>query len=298
MATLKTIRKRIVSVKNTQKITKAMKMVAAAKLRRAQQALTNARPHARLLEQSLGRLVPAAGAWKHPLLRVVESPKKAAVLVLTSDRGLCGGFNGNLLRKVEDFLRHEATQYESVEVSVIGRKGRDYFRAKKRELKEVESLNAEEFDFSKAQSLAQVWRSRYQSGEFDHLYIAYNSFQSAISQVPTVTRVLPLQVVEESFSEEDSIPKELRYGRPLIWGGESQTILNGMLERQLTTVFYLAILESLASELGARMSAMENATNNASEMMATLTLQYNRARQAAITLELMDIVNGAESLSA
>lgn len=286
MATLKTIRKRITSVKNTQKITKAMKMVAAAKLRRAQTALSQAKPHSQRLQESVERLVKAQEAWNHPLLKAAEAPKKAALLVLTSDRGLCGGFNGNLLRKVDSWTRHEGKIYEEIQLSTLGRKGRDYYRAKNIETKESLSSFGEEFSFSKAEAVAAEWLARLQNHEFDVMYLAYNSFKSAISQEPIIRQVLPLHV-----PQDESAPSA-----EVVWEGSSEEILNALLTRLMATQFFIAILESNASELGSRMSAMENATKNASEMIQLLTLQYNRARQAAITTELMDIVNGAEAL--
>ncbi|MFO1463020.1 MAG: ATP synthase F1 subunit gamma [bacterium] len=287
MATLKTIRKRITSVKNTQKITKAMKMVAAAKLRRAQSALMQARPHRDLLRDSVRRLVTQADAWDHPLFAMPEVPKQAEILVLTSDRGLCGGFNGNLLRRVEHFTRHEGKVYERLDLTTMGRKGRDYYRAKNIALKEALNSFEEEFDFTDAAKLAAGYLQAFQAGELEVLYLAYNRFNSAISQEPVIQRILPLDLKPEG---------EGAAGAPVFWEGSPQAILDAMLPRYVATLFYLAVLESRASELGARMSAMENATNNAKDMIHSLTLQYNRARQAAITTELMDIVNGAEAL--
>jgi F-type H+-transporting ATPase subunit gamma len=286
MATLKTIRKRITSVKNTQKITKAMKMVAAAKLRRTQSALMQARPHARLLQESVTRLVGQADAWGHPLLMGELEPKKADILVMTSDRGLCGGFNSNLLRKVEQFLRHEGRAYEQIQLSTIGRKGRDYYRAKRRDLKDFKSLKAESFSFMVAEEMAQDCITRFLNKEFEVFYLAFNSFKSAISQEPTIRQILPIPLEFAEMGE----------GAPVVWEGSSARFIDQLLPRYVATQFFLAVLESNASELGARMSAMENATNNAKDMIYALTLQYNRARQASITKELMDIVNGAEAL--
>lgn len=286
MANLKTIRKRITSVKNTQKITRAMKMVAAAKLRRAQNALMAARPFAEQLKDTLLRLVAAADAWDHPLLKKLESPQKASVLVLTSDRGLCGGFNSNLLRTVSNYITHELKDFAEVDLSTMGRKGRDYYKARKIELKMAESLDQDNFDFGRARDWAETWLKAWQDGEFEVFYLGYNSFQSAISQVPTLRQIFPLELQAEAGD----------IGPPVVWEGEPGPIIDGMIQRLIAQFFFLAVLESNASELGARMSAMENATNNANEMIGSLTLQYNRARQAAITTELMDIVNGAESL--
>lgn len=286
MATLKTIRKRILSVRNTQKITKAMKMVAAAKLRRAQQALMGARPHGEFLAESLNRLLSAKEDFKHPLITEVENPKKAHVLVLSSDRGLCGGFNGNLLRFVDRWVSHGGKAFEEIQLSTLGRKGRDYYKAKKVELDSAESWPETVFDFAKAQEMMALWQQRFEAGEFDAFFLAFNSFKSAISQVPTLHQVFPLKI--ENPSEE--------LASPVAWEGDPQKLLAELVQRRIAALFYLAVLESQASELGARMSAMDNATNNANDMIGSLTLQYNRARQAAITTELMDIVNGAEAL--
>src|SRR5215831_13844415 len=278
MATLKSIRKRIVSVKNTQKITKAMKMVAAAKLRRAQRALMQARPHRDLLRASAGRLLDQARAWEHPLVLMPDEPKRAEILILTSDRGLCGGFNSNLLRKVDHFLRHDGRRYEDIRLTTMGRKGRDYYRAKNIALKESLNSFEEGFRFSAAEEFANKYLEAFKEGTFDVLYLGFNTFKSAISQDPVLQQVLPLDLKPSGDASA-----------PLVWEGNPQEILEAMLQRYLATLFFTSVLESQASELGARMSAMENATNNAKDMIGSLTLQYNRARQASITKELMDI---------
>jgi len=289
MATLKTIRKRITSTKSTQKITKAMKMVSAAKLRRAQTALTQARPHFLLLQAAITRWVVQAEAWDHPLFQGAENPKKAEIMILTSDRGLCGGFNGNLLRRADHFSRHEGKSFEEFNISTMGRKGREYYRAKNIQIKE--SLNSfdDTFSFHHAWEMAKGYVQRFLAGEFDVFYLAFNHFKSAISQEALIKKILPLELPKVEEAEASA-------GPPIVWEGSQEAILASALPRYVATMFYIAVLESRASELGARMSAMENATNNAKEMIQSLTLQYNRARQAAITTELMDIVNGAEAL--
>ncbi|MDX1386819.1 MAG: FoF1 ATP synthase subunit gamma, partial [bacterium] len=176
--------------------------------------------------------------------------------------------------------------YEEIELSVLGRKGRDYYKAQKQPLHMGEPWPETLGSFEGARDMAESWLKRYREGEFDTFYLAYNHFKSAISQVPMVRQVFPLDLKPDP----ENLPG------PIAFEGDSHVILDQLLHRQVATLFYLAILESQASELGARMSAMDNATNNANEMMEQLTLQYNRARQAAITLELMDIVNGAEAL--
>ncbi|MBI2981713.1 MAG: ATP synthase F1 subunit gamma [Deltaproteobacteria bacterium] len=283
MATLKVIRKRIASVKNTQKITKAMKMVAAAKLRRAQTRLMNARPYAEQVEVLLGniaRMLP-----HHPLFKKRDGVKRAEFLILTSDRGLCGGFNGNLLRRVEDFLKTECTRYEEVRIHMVGKKGRDFFRARGRELATVETGLYDKMNFEKALKIADDILGGYQEGRFDHCYLVSNRFKSAISQEVRIDRLLPME------------PKPLEQYLPeYLYEPSSQELVGQILLRGVATIIHRAFLESVASEVGARMAAMENATNNCSDMIYRLTLQLNRARQAAITRELMDIVNGAEAL--
>jgi len=286
MATLKDIRKRITSVKNTQKITKAMKMVAAAKLRRAQSALLQARPYGGHLRGILRRTSAYINPESTPFLAQASSGK-AALLVFSSDRGLCGGFNSNLLRRVNTFLYHEGKAHESVQIQIVGKKARDFFRARKVDIeKEWQGIGAG-FSFENALETAQQILQGYLDGEFSNYYIAYNGFKSAISQEIRIQKILPL----------DFGPAEEGSGIfPIIFEPSAERLFEEILPRYLASEIYLAYLESTASELGARMSAMENATSNAKEMIGKLTLAYNRARQATITKELMDIVNGAESL--
>ncbi|MBI4374032.1 MAG: ATP synthase F1 subunit gamma [Deltaproteobacteria bacterium] len=289
---MKTIRKRNASVKNTQKNTKSMKMVAAAKLRRAQTRLMNARPYAEQVEALLGniaRMVP-----HHPLFKKRDEVKRAEFLILTSDRGLCGGFNGNLLRKIESFLRDKTSPegalktqapYEEIRIHMVGKKGRDFFKARGRELATVETGLYDGMSFEKALKMAQAVLSGYEEGKFDHFYLVSNRFKSAISQEVRIDRLLPIE------------PKPLeRYLPEYIYEPSSQELVGQILLRGFATIIHRAFLESVASEVGARMAAMENATNNCSDMIYRLTLQLNRARQATITKELMDIVNGAEAL--
>lgn len=282
MATLKAIRKRIVSVRNTQKITKAMKMVAAAKLRRAQLRLMNARPYVQKMEGLLGFVAALAG--EHPLLTPRERAAKAEFLILTSDRGLCGGFNGNLLRQVEDFLANKA--YREIRLHMVGRKGRDFFRARRRELATVETGLYDRFNFDNALKIAGEIIQGYQEERFDHFYLVYNRFKSSITQEIRIDRLLP---IESLIGGKGYLPEYL-------YEPSRQRVLDDLLPRALATLIHRAFLESMAGELGARMAAMENATNNCTDMIYRLTLQLNRARQASITKELMDIVNGAEAL--
>src|SRR3989338_858479 len=246
MATPKTIRKRIASVRNTQKITKAMKMVAAAKLRRAQTRLVNARPYANKMNELLAHMVDLIGEKGHPIFQKREETKAAEFLILSSDRGLCGGFNGNLLRPVREDLRFE------------------------------ESLK-----------LAEDLVAGYTEGRFDEFYLVYNYFQSAISQEVRIERLLPLEF--PARPETGYLPEYL-------YEPSREALLKDLVLRALATIIHRAFLESVTGEFAARMVAMDNATNNSKEMIYDLTLQMNRLRQAAITKELMDIVNGSESL--
>ncbi|MBI4196803.1 MAG: ATP synthase F1 subunit gamma [Deltaproteobacteria bacterium] len=283
MATLKTIRKRIASVRNTQKITKAMKMVAAAKLRRAQQRVVQARPYSMRVEEMLQYV--AALSPLHPLLQERENPTRAEYLILTSDRGLCGGFNGNLLRRIEEQIRQPDLNYTETRLHVIGKKGRDFFKSRSRDLASCETGLYEKFEFGQAEKMADDFIRGYLEEKFDHLYLVYNYFKSAISQEVRIERILPVR--RQSLS--DYLPEYL-------YEPDRDTILETLIRKSLGTLVYRAFLESMASELGARMSAMESATNNCSDFIYRLTLQLNRARQASITKELMDIVNGAEAL--
>ncbi|MBF0491925.1 MAG: ATP synthase F1 subunit gamma [Deltaproteobacteria bacterium] len=289
MATLKIIRKRISSVKNTQKITKAMKMVAAAKLRRAQTALYKARPYGRHLSRLLLKVSANVSRESHPFFNIPEQQQKSVnVVVISSDKGLCGGFNSNLLRKVHSYISLDLKHYSRVSLRVVGRKGRDFFRAKKVGIDQELAGLGEKPLYEDALKLAHEILESYLRGEFSSLYLAFNSFKSAISQEVQIRQILPLELSQTESVETLS--------QDVIFEPSPDEMFSALLPKALASEIYLAFLESQASELGARMSAMENATNNAKEMIGLLTLQYNRVRQAAITKELMDIVNGAESL--
>lgn len=288
MASLRDIKKRIGSVKNTQKITKAMKMVAAAKLRRAQMAVIGSRPYSdKLKEVVMDIVAKSSSKGRHPLFKAREEVKTVRVLVFASNRGLCGGFNSNLLRRLERFLREIKMQGKSYEIHAIGKKARDYLTARKYEIKGFYAEWADALDFDAAVELTEKTIAGYVNGEFDEFYLVYNKFKSAISQEPTIEKLVPLAM-------DDSEPA---YGIDYIYEPSKEELLREQLPKFIAMQIYKAHLESLASELGSRMSAMDNATSNASDMIDRLSLKYNRARQAAITTELMDIVNGAEAIS-
>jgi F-type H+-transporting ATPase subunit gamma len=285
MATLKAIRKRIGSIRNTQQITKAMKMVSAAKLRRAQEAAVAARPYADKMADLLRNLVARVSREAHPLLGAREE-KRIQLLLLTSDRGLCGGYNANLIRAAEAFIRREGAGKE-IELVLVGRKGADHFRRRKAAIADryvnILSLRAEEL----AGEISEKLIGRFVKGETDGVYLLYSRFRSALSQVPTLEKLLPVALSDEEKTEQ---PTEYLY-EPGV-----EALLASLLPKVVEVAIYRALLEATASEHGARMTAMDSATTNASKMMGSLTLQMNRARQASITRELMEIVGTAEAL--
>ncbi len=287
MATLKSIRTRIHSVKNTQKITKAMKVVAAVKLRRAQSRLIASRPYVAKIQELLASMAQLIEGCPHPVFETREEVKKIEVMVVTSDRGLCGGFNNNLLRRVDAFLREKRTSLESVKVTVLGRKGREYLRARKVEPEISLPAIREDVPFDEAFKTANDLIQGFQSKRFDEFYLAYNYFHSAISQEVRIEKVLPLSLPEVKFDH---------YVPEYIYEPSRDAVLSQLVPRAIAMVLRRAMLESVAGEHGARMMAMDNATTNSKELIFDLTLEMNRIRQAAITTELMDIVNGAESL--
>ena len=284
MPSLKALRKRIATVRSTQQITKAMKMVAAAKLRRAQEAAERARPYADKLVEMFGAVVADLEESAHPLL-VRRDEQRIELVVVTSDRGLCGGYNSNLIRKAEAFVReHPGKQ---IFVTAVGRKAVESFRRRGAKVVGEQTEIMSRPAIESARAVAQGLTERFASGETDAVYLLYSRFRSAISQVPTVRPLFPVALPERSANTQ---PVEY------IFEPERPQLLGALLPRYIETLLMQAFLESIASEHGARMTAMENATTNASEMIGRLTLSMNRARQAAITTELMEIVSGAEAL--
>jgi F-type H+-transporting ATPase subunit gamma len=285
MATLKIIRKRITSIRNTQQITKAMKMVSAAKLRRAQEAALLARPYADKMNEILINLSARVSRSAHPLLATREE-KRIQLVLVTSDRGLCGGYNANLVRAAEAFIRSHGAGKEIL-LALIGRKGADYYRRRRGESGErylnFLSTPAEEL----AAVIAEKLITRFVDGETDAVYLIYSHFRSALSQVPTVEKILPVAL------SETQEPEQLT---EYLYEPGAEELLSSLLPKIVEIKIQRALLEATASEHGARMTAMDSATTNASKMMGSLTLQMNRARQASITRELMEIVGTAEAL--
>jgi F-type H+-transporting ATPase subunit gamma len=285
---LRDIRNRIGSVKSTRQITKAMKMVSAAKLRRAQDAILKTRPYAQLLEATLTRVASRAaaeGQVGHPLL-AARDQRLAEVVVVTSDRGLAGGFNSNICRRVQRFLTESTDRFEQITLATAGKKGREFFKARKLAARKDITGIQQNLRYETAEAIAREYTERYLSGEVDAVFLAYNEFKSAISQKPVVVQLLPV----ETPSAGDTTGIDFKY-EP-----SREALLADLLPRHVGMQVWRALLESAASEHGARTSAMESATKNAEEMIASLTLQYNRARQAYVTKELMEIVSGAEAL--
>jgi F-type H+-transporting ATPase subunit gamma len=285
MATLKAIRKRISSIRNTQQITKAMKMVAAAKLRRAQEAAIAARPYAEKMVELLRNVAARVSPEAHPLLKVREE-KKIHLLVFTSDRGLCGGYNANLIRAAEAFIRRQGTSKE-IQLTLVGRKGADYFRRRRATIadRHVNVLAAAPNEL--AAEIAERIIDRFVNGEADAVYILYSHFRSALSQVPTLEKLLPVALPPTEHPEQLT---------EYLYEPDIEALLSSLLPNVAEVAIFRALLEATASEHGARMTAMDSATSNASKMMGSLTLQMNRARQASITRELMEIVGTAEAL--
>ncbi len=286
MASFRDIRKRISSVKDTQKITRAMKMVAAAKLRRAQESIIKLRPYAIKTGQVLHHVAAHVEELDHPLL-VRREPENIFILVMTSDKGLCGAFNTNINRKAESFFKEHTASGGHVLLNVVGKKGRQYFKHRNYTITREFLGVFENISFEKAGEIARSIITDYEKGELDAAYLCYNEFKSAMRQEVVIEPLLPIVPAD--------IPDEWE-GADLIFEPGKKELLGRLLPMYVEIEVYRALLESVASEFGARMTAMENATNNAKDMIRTLTLQYNKARQAAITKELMDIVGGAEAL--
>ena len=284
MSTLRDIKRRITSVKNTEQITKAMKMVAASRLRRAQEAIQASRPYAHKMLEVLSSLALRTNPQAHPLLATRE-PKKVDLLVVTSDRGLCGAFNSNIIRRAERFIA-EHPDWEFT-LHLVGRKANDYFKRRDYEIRKV-SLNVlSDISFSHAVAIGNDMVENYLGEEFDQVYMVYNEFKSAMQQTVIVEQLLPIKPMDIT---EEVNPVEYSF-EP-----SEEVLLEELLPRHINTQVYRVFLESVASEHGARMTAMEAASKNAEEMIDKLTILYNRTRQAAITTELIEVVSGKEAM--
>jgi F-type H+-transporting ATPase subunit gamma len=301
MANLKIIRKRIAGAKNTQKITRAMKMVSAARLNRAQQRILAIRPYAVKTSQVLAEIAAPSGdsdqgssSIDHPLL--ARRPEKSLLLiVITSDRGLCGAFNSNILRTAERIWHEREAAGVRVQLAVIGRRGRDYLRRRRAPVLRVFDGIWERLDLAQARGIAREVLKPFVAGEVDALYLVYNEFKSAMTQRVVVEPLFPLQT-PEIVAERAKKAEEWDREREFLFEPDRGVLLERLVPMYVEISLLRALLESMASELGARMTAMDSATKNAAEMISKLTIVYNRARQAAITTELMEIIGGAEAL--
>lgn len=291
MPSLKDLKNRISSVKSTRKITSAMKMVAAAKLRRAQEAAEAARPFAERMESVLANL--AAAAKNSPtapkLLAGSGADKTHLLVVATAERGLCGGFNSSIVKLAREHIRRLLAEGKTVKIMTVGKKGREQLVRDYKALMidHVDLSGARQLTYGIAAPIAAKVLAMYEAGEFDVATLFYNRFQSVMSQVPTAVQLAPVQPPETEGAAERT---------PYIYEPEEEEILAALLPRSVTVQIFRSLLENAASEQGARMAAMDNATRNAGEMIKKLTLVYNRTRQAAITKELIEIISGAEAL--
>lgn len=284
MATMRDIRRRIRSVKNTQQITKAMKMVSAAKLRRAQAALLAARPYATAMRETLRRVASKTEDNLHPLL-VKREGSRRAYLVVTADRGLCGGFNSNLVRKAVKTMQENGDDRPMV--LAVGRKGRDYFRRRNYPITGDYIGLGENITFKHAQSIADAVRELYNGNIVDEVWLVYPHFVNPVTQRFEAMKLLPIAAPEANEKQSDA---------DYVFEPTPEEVLDHLLPRYLNTVVFRALLEAKAGEHGARMGAMDAASRNAEEMIKRLTLKYNRARQASITREISELVAGAEAL--
>jgi len=296
MATLKDVQLKIAAVKKTKQITKAMNMVATSKLRGAQTTMEAFRPYASKFAEVLGSLAQKAGEEASPLLVAREEVKKVHVVLLTSDRGLCGGFNTNLISAAEKFVKAKAAADEvAFSFSNFGKKGRDWVRKNKMEIVNAHlGIVGGRFGFSIASLSGRTLIDGFLDGEYDEVYLVFSEFQSLSRQVPTIKQLLPIPPIETT--EQDVEEGEKAYLPEHICEPSAAELLGEMLPRNIYVQLYNALLETSTSEHAARMTAMDNATKACNDMIDSLTLAYNKARQAAITADLMDIVGGAEAL--
>jgi F-type H+-transporting ATPase subunit gamma len=278
------IRRRIRSVKNTQQITKAMKMVAAAKLRRAQERMFAARPYAAGLRQVLASVSTRVDLSAHPLLQAREPERNVVVVVVTADRGLCGAFNANVIRAAQNFIREHS--FEGAQLVTIGRKASDFFRRRTIPIRR-QVFVAQALSLETAREIADELIKEFISGDIDGVYVVYNEFKSLIAQQVRADRLLPIASEFQAAPEHQAIDYLYEPG--------PEAILSDLLPKHIEFQLYRVLLESAAAEQGARMTAMEAATKNASDMINHLTLTYNRIRQAAITKEIIEIVSGASA---
>ena len=291
MASLRDVQNQITGVKKTKQITKAMNMVASAKLRNAQERIERFRPYANKFYEMLGDLAAGADESVHPLLEVREEVKTVGIMVVTSDRGLCGAFNINIINTAKRLAQAKAAEGKAVKVWCIGKKARDAFRKLEFEIVRAEADAMTHFDFTLAASVGNELIAGYVAGDLDEVHVCFGEFQSMARQPPVDLTVLPMATQEEAASEEESGSTGDYLYEPSVEG-----LLAELLPRFIKVQVYRGLLDTSASEHAARMAAMDNATKACDELTNTLTLLYNKTRQAAITGDLMDIVGGVEAL--
>jgi len=295
MASLNDVKNKIAGVKKTKQITKAMNMVAASKLRGTQTRMESFRPYATKFSEVLGSLAERAEEDASPLLIARETVKSVNVVLCTSDRGLCGGFNANLLDRAEDFVNELIAKYPDVKIAFtnFGKKGRDWCRKEKCEIqKEYLGIVGGKFDFSIASSAGQQLITEFLDGTYDEVYVIYSRFEGMARQIPDIQKILPIPPIESTEANEEPTSFVAEH----ICEPSAEEVLGDMLPKNVFVQIYSALLETSTSEHAARMLAMDNATKACNDMIDNLTLAYNKARQAAVTTELMDIVGGAEAL--
>lgn len=285
MAKTQDIKRRIRSIGNTQKLTRAMKMVSAAKLRRSQERIIKARPYAHKLLSTLRSLAARANPELHPLLQVHEGGNKVELFVLTGDRGLCGSFNTNIIRKGEDYAK--ALQGKELSLCAVGKRGREYFKRRKYDIRRDWVDVFRDVQFPLAAEMADDIMERYIAGELDEVYLVFNEFKSALQCTPTIERLLPIEPAD--FDANENVDDYIYEPAP-------QDLFNALLPHYVQQIVFQALLESVAAEHAARMTAMDNATKNAGELIESLTLTMNKVRQASITTEILEVVSGAEAL--
>ena len=290
MANLRDIKRRITSVTSTQKITSAMKMVAAAKLRRAQEAIENARPYAVRMRSTLEEVSKGTLEETHPLLAVHEERRVLELIVVTSDRGLAGAFNSAVMKTADAVLKEREGEFEKVGLTLLGKKANDYYRRRRANQITFNSPIDGDVTYEQAADVAREVGRRYVAGELDEVILIFSEFVSTMTQKPTATQLLPFTQPEsdESDAEDAALPFEIE--------PDPEALLAALVPKAIEVEVFRALLENQAGEHAARMTAMEAATRNTEELIESLTLKYNRARQAAITSELVEIVTGAQAL--
>ena len=290
MPSLKDIRARIDSTKNTQQITSALKLVSASKLKRAQNNIVNLRPYAHGLKQLIYDLA-ASGKATHSLLDQRLNPKNLLLVVVSSDRGLCGAFNSNINKFTAKFLKDNKSNYENIDIIFVGKKAKEFFARQNITAKETVTDLAREISYGMAADIAEKVLGHYLKGDYDEVRLVYNEFKSAISQIVRCEKLVP---IDAKAGMEESSPNT--FSGDIIIEPSAEFMIEQLVKKYFATDVFRCLSESVAAEHGARMSAMENATKNAGEMIKTMTLTYNKLRQASITSELIEITTGAEAL--